>query len=38
MYKHGKYIKAASVKELAEKIYNENGRGMTLEDPSDTSR
>jgi len=32
MYKNRKYIKSKQVKELAEKIYGENGRGITYED------
>ena len=32
MLKQKNYIKAARVKVLAEKIYDENGRGMTFED------
>jgi hypothetical protein len=32
MFRNKTYLKAVNVKKLAEKIYNENGRGITFED------
>jgi hypothetical protein len=32
MYKPRKYIKSKEVKELAERVFDENGRGATIED------
>jgi len=36
MNKHRRYIKSELVKELAERVFNENGRGATIEDIMET--